>query len=51
MLTFYKLNMAVLYNILVKFVVSFFFFFFKFQFLLSLLFLNYYYSQAYQVDV
>ena len=28
MLTFCKLNMAVLYNILVKFIVSFFFFYF-----------------------
>ena len=40
MLTFYKINMAVLYNISVKFIVSFF--------------ENFYcsfYSQAYQVDI
>ena len=42
--------MAVLYDILVKFIVSFFiFYFFLFQFLLSLFF--FYYSQEYQDQV
>ena len=46
MLTFCNLNMTVLYNILVKFLVSFFFF--NFNFYSHCVF---FFSQAYQVDI